>query len=182
MSEQDPYAEFKTEPAPDTLKQLADAVLELEEAQSDLARAQSELKAAEKRVADLAEFRIPELMDECGGLEEIKVAGRKLKLAPSYHGSISEERRAAAFAWLREHGHGSIIRNDVVLKFKPGADEDAETFLASLPPDAQEIAEHKEWVHHSTLNAFVKEQLTSGKELPMDTFGAHVRRTAKIKR
>jgi hypothetical protein len=39
----------------------------------------------------------------------------------------------------------------------------------------------KESVHPQTLNAFVKEQLTSGKDLPADLFGVYVGSRAKLK-
>lgn len=176
---ENPYAAFVREPSEDILKSLSRACAELEEADAEVDRLTAELKVATKRATGLAEERIPELMDEAGGQELLKLSGgRRVELKRSYHGNINAGNREVAHEWLRANKHGSIIRNDILLRFGKGEEKMAGSAYATLLPFGERV-ERKEWVHHSTLNAFVKERLESGVELP-ESFGAHVRRRASI--
>ena len=79
-----------------------------------------------------------------------------------------------------DQGHGGISNHEITVKFCKDEDEKATNTLERLKQQglAREV---KQGVHSQTLNAFVKEQLTGGKDIPADLFGIYVGSRAKIK-
>ena len=122
---------------------------------------------------------IPEGMAEMG-VSEFKLAdGSKITVKNIVKGSISEERKSAAFEWLRSNGYGGLIKTKLESSFGRGEESAAqEAFEALLALGV--TAEKKEGVHFMTLNAFLKEQLEAGNSLPMETFGVMQITQAKI--
>src|SRR5258708_2303296 len=92
-------------------------VSELARKQADLEKqvmdAEATLNNLQKELARVTELELPEALDAVG-LAEIKLLdGSKVTVGTEYFANISAERRAAAFAWLRDRGHGDIIKNEV---------------------------------------------------------------------
>lgn len=166
---------------PDALGRLSELVDILDAQEEYVANLQASLDKATARRDELAQVLIPEAMAEAGQFESVDVGGRRVTLNKTYHGNIAKEQRAAAHAWLRANGFGSIIKNDVTVRFGKGEDADANQLAGILSQEYAAKLRRNESVHHSTLNAFVKERLTKGDELP-DSLGAHVRTVAKITR
>ena len=109
-----------------------------------------------------------------------EIENTKLKLK-FYKGHISEAHRPAAVEWLMANGHGGLIKNEVTVKFGKDEDDRARATVQSLLQ--QGLSPNvKQGVHPQTLNAFVKEQLTGGMDLPADIFGIYVGSRAKIDR
>lgn len=117
------------------------------------------------------------------GLAAIELQdGSKITVKPYYDTSIPERMRDAAFEWLREHGHGDLIKRELKVSFGMGEDEQAQQARDALALLEAEFSD-KETVHPSTLKAFVKEQVEAGAEgFPLDLFGAQVGQRATIKR
>lgn len=109
----------------------------------------------------LREERLPAAMKEAGTLQFTTSEGRKVTVKPFYTGTISESRAQEAFAWLKEHGHDDIIKNDVVVKFGKGNDELAKSVVTELVSKGLDV-NAKKYVHYQTLSAFIKERITSG--------------------
>lgn len=127
---------------------------------------------------------LPELMREIG-LTEIKLAdGSEITVTDDVQCSISEERRAAAHAWLRESGYGGIIKGVLAIPFRP-EDPEMEEAVAEIAAEASERLgaeiEVAEKVHPQTLKSFVKERLAAGEAVPFDLFGIHPFSRAKVK-
>jgi hypothetical protein len=83
-------------------------------------------------------------------------------------------------SWLVDNNHGSLIKNEVTLKFGKDEDEKAAATVESLKQQGLSPSQ-KQGVHPQTLNAFIKEQITSGKDIPSDIFGIYVGSRANIK-
>ena len=87
----------------------------------------------------------------------------------------------SAYKWLRDNGYGDLIKNEIAVPFGRGEDERANDLLKTLVNNGYE-PNQKTVVHPQTLKAFVKEQLESGKELPLDLLGAYAGQKTVIKK
>ena len=149
--------------------------------QKDIEEKKLELKELENQFRQISESSLPEALQSANLSEIVLSDGTKLSVAPFYKGHISEKNRPAALDWLMQNGHGGLIKNEISLKFGRDEDERAQDTIASLQQRGLSPSV-KHGVHAQTLNAFVKEQLTNGKDLPSEIFGIYVGSRAKIER
>ena len=149
--------------------------------QKDIEEKKLELKELENQFRQISESSLPEALQSANLSEIVLRDGTKLSVSPFYKGHISEKNRPAALDWLMQNGHGGLIKNEISLKFGRDEDERAQDTIASLQQRGLSPSV-KQGVHAQTLNAFVKEQLTNGKDLPSEIFGIYVGSRAKIER
>lgn len=150
--------------------------------QEDLVqRLDESLKQAKKDLLKMTDEELPLLLAELG-LNAFELDdGSKVSVRPTYGAHIKAENKATAFEWLRSNDYGDLIKNVVSCQFGRGEDHEAVEFMEQ----AQRLgysAEQKTDVHPSTLKAWVKECVVSGKEFPMELFGAYVGQRATISR
>lgn len=137
-----------------------------------------------KRKEELRIIQVHDLVEtmDAANCSEFKFKdGRKVGIKDEYNASIPKDREYEAYEWLRENGHGSLIKRELKLVFGRNEDEEAEevkTDILDLHPDLA-IAD-KAAVHASTLKAFVKEQSEKGNELPKDLLGIYQERKAVL--
>jgi len=137
-------------------------------------------KDAKKEYQRITRELIPSEM-QAMGVDRIDVDGNSVTVSPFVYASIPEGRKQEAFSYLRSIGEDDIIKNEIKVTFGRGQDNQAGAFYDDclkngLDPDQRQS------VHHSTLNAWIKDKLASGHELDLDMFGAYVGNEAKIKR
>jgi translation elongation factor EF-Ts len=160
------------------------AVAALAERQLDLQRSidiQSEnLAKTQAALRKIQEEELPTLMQSVGLLEFRLVNGAKITVKKFYSGSIKDENRDQAFSWLAEHNHDDIIKNDYTIGFGKGEDSKAGEFEQELTAMGVPF-KHKKHVHPQTLNAFIREQVESGADFPLETFGVFIGNRAIIK-
>tara|TARA_R110002020_G_scaffold94037_1_gene226659 strand:+ start:3834 stop:4454 length:621 start_codon:yes stop_codon:yes gene_type:complete len=154
----------------EALQKLQENVKTLEEA----------LKETKEKLRIVEEQELPEAMQAANLLEIKLINGTKIAVSQFFKGSISEKNREKAHQWLLDNHHGGIIKHEVNLKFGKDEGEKAKDAVQSLKQKGLDPAV-KESVHPQTLNAFVKEQMTGGKDLPADLFGVYVGSRAKLK-
>lgn len=149
----------------------------------EVAEAEAALALKKKALFQVCEVDLPAALMQVG-LEVTRVDGRDVELKTEQYASIPEAQRPAAFAYLTQHGHASLIKRSLVLELGKDAGAAATKildFVRKLPgADSYKIAD-REGVHPQTLNAFVRQQARSNVELPAEVFGIFVRRYAKIK-
>ena len=178
----------------ETLSSFANELIEL---QADIETLEVRLKEKKERADALATERMPELLDELG-YKDLRLAdGRKLEMKEKVLASIPTEsgisrmkkaddqraaviRRKAALAWLREHGLGDLIKNEIVVPFSRGQEDDADALYNKLL-DQNLPAEREESVNTNTLSAQVRELMANGEDIPFDIFGITVIRSVSIK-
>ena len=115
-------------------------------------------------------------------LKSLKLAdGSEVSIKDFYHARITEKNKSLAYKWLRDNGYGDLIKNEIAVPFGRGEDERANDLLKTLVNNGYE-PNQKTVVHPQTLKAFVKEQLESGKELPLDLLGAYAGQKTVIKK
>jgi len=175
------YSDYKVEPGANVLATLSQLADEQKQAEAEVARLEEELRSAQAKLRDLAEHRLPNLMNECGMREFTTKDGIKIKVVEKIRGSIPEAHATRAFAWLEEHGHDNLIKREFKIEF--GKDEEgwAKKFQADLAKRKRPLkVQLKRAVHPSTLASFVNEQLADGVDFPMEMFGVHQQRSSKI--
>ena len=119
---------------------------------------------------------------QTAGLTEIVLStGEKITITEFYNAHISKANQETAYQWLVQNGHEGLIKNEVSLKFGREEDLIAQETVQALK--ARGLApEIRQSVHPSTLKAFVKEQLTSGRDIPTEPFGIYIGSKAIIKK
>ena len=153
---------------------------QLQKLQEEVQETELLLKAQKEALRVYEEQSLPEAMQAANLKEIVLTNGAKITVNEFYKGYISEKNREAAHAWLLSNNHGGIIKHEVNLRFGKDESDKANDAVQSLKQKGLDPAV-KESVHPQTLNAFVKEQMTSGKDLPADLFGIFVGSRAKIK-
>ena len=161
-------------------KKLSGLVRQLNNIQQQIEDAEQHLKALKKEKQSIAFEQIPMLMDEMS-LERVDVDGLSVKLKPFVTASIPADRKQDAFNWLREHGLDDIIKNDIIVSFGRGQDNQAGDVMYDLEQKGFH-PEQKTHIHSMTLKAFVRERVEQGLPIDLDMFGAFVARTAEVKR
>ena len=172
----------KAVPAADKLKSLAKLAENLVVVEDAISQVEDQLAELKRQKRSLAEIEIPDIMNEVG-LKEFKLTnGLKINVKSVFRGKITEENAEEAFKWLDEHGHGGIVKGEIRIPFRLDDNKlnisKIEEFARSLGYDADE----KLNVHHMTLSAFIKDQLTSGHEVPRDLLGVWTGFDTKIGR
>jgi hypothetical protein len=165
----------------DSLGRVARMAARILEYEAHIAQLQEQVASASEALRRLQEVELPETMDEVGLTTFTLSDGSKLEIKPFYGASIKEENKPAAFGWLEENGHEDLIKNEIKLALGRG-EADRAAYLQELLSANGFKFERKESVHPGTLKAFVKEQVEAGHPFPLELFGAHIGRTAKISR
>ena len=143
--------------------------------------AEARLKILKEKARDIAEKQLPDAMAEVGMAKFTLTDGSEVTVKPYYSAKIGDENREECFTWLQDHGHEALIKDEVVLTFNRGEHEKAEQFKAQLEEQGLDYS-GKMGVHPQTLTAFVKEQVESGAEFPLELFNVYIGQIAKIKR
>ena len=160
-------------------KDIAVKCNELIDLQNEIKTIEEKLNTVKEQEKFLSEHAIPSLM-QSSGISMIKLEdGTEVKVSPYYYAKISEDKKEAAFAWLREKGFGDLIKNNISLDFGMNQDSEANNVVAQLKAKGYNVFQSTT-VHSGTLKAFVKEQITEGKGLPEDLFGIYTATKTKL--
>lgn len=138
------------------------------------------LKERRESYRKISEEALPEAMAELGLKGFVMDDGSRVDVKPFYSATISAERRAEAYEWLRSHGFDDIIKNTVSVRFGRGEDELCARLLDLLRAQGYP-SEQAEKIEPMTLKAWVKEQVERGAEFPTELFGVYIGQKATIK-
>ena len=159
---------------------IAKSCNKLLETQKKISTAEEELKKLKEVETTLSEQTIPNLMQQAG-ISMLKLAdGSSVEVKPFYSARIPASKSEEAFNWLRENGHGDMIKNQVSLEFGMRQDNEAKALIEELKQKGLAV-QQKTSVHPSTLRGFVREQIQDlGKDVPAELFGTYVANKTKI--
>jgi len=158
---------------------IAQSCNKLLETQKKMAAIDEQLKTLKATEATLSGQTIPNLMHKAG-LSLIKLKdGSAVEVKPFYAASIPLSKADEAFTWLRDNGHGDLIKNNVLITFRCQQDNEAKSLVAELREKGHNVKQ-AEKVEPMTLKAFVREQIQDGKNVPADLFGVYVASKTKI--
>jgi hypothetical protein len=168
-------------PSADKLKDLTSIIKKMQTLEDQIEKTSAILAEHTKAYQILQQQTVPDIFDEIGISNFTLADGTKVSVSRVYVASISEDRKPAAFEWLRENGHEAIIKHDLTVKLKKGEEEAYKDIKQDLGLFGVDFSD-KEYVHPQTLKAFVGEQMNKeGSTLPQETFGVFPIRIAKVK-
>ena len=165
----------------DQTKNLSDKVIELRNLEDQVAASENHTKDLKEKAKQLSNFDIPKMMDEMN-VKKLKLKdGASIEVTNFYSARIVPDKQEEAFNWLREHGLGDIIKNDVTVTFGMSEDNKAMAYATLAKGQGYEPVQ-KIGVHAQTLKAVVRERTESGQDLPADLFNPFVGNQTKITR
>jgi predicted component of viral defense system (DUF524 family) len=173
------FDDVKPEVSEISLKTLTDKANKMVELEQLVEEKQASLKSTQKELKTLSEEDIPALLSEVGLSEITLTNGKKISTSAYYYGRITEHNQQEAFEWLQNNGHGDIIKNVVSVSFGRDEDVNAEKLLSNLQDNGY-TTNGKKWVEPMTLKAFIREQVESGNDLPLETFNVYVGQKTRI--
>ena len=148
---------------------------------NELAELEGAVKAKKEELRLTTEQELPDAMQQAGLTEIVLSSGEKISISEFYSAHISKANQEQAYQWLISNGHEGLIKNEVMLKFGRGESGIVNDTVSNLK--ARGLSpEVRQSVHPSTLKAFVREQLTSGNDIPTEPFGIYIGTRATIKR
>jgi len=160
----------------DQMMQLARAMVDADQGVVD---AETALAAAKEKARQLHEESVPSAMQELGVEKMTLDTGETLKVSQEVYASIPNENKRNAHDWLNTNGFGGLIKLEVAVNYGKGEQEVALALFKELHERGLQ-ADLAEFVHASTLKAFLKEQIAKGAQVPLDLFGARAVFCAKI--
>ena len=164
----------------DGLKTIAEYASAISAQELIVEQLEAQLKEAKRELRALTDERLPQLLLELGVSEFKLEDGTKVTVKNIYGATIPAALREKAHKWLRDNGHGDIIKNVISASFGMGEDELAQKFKDTAKENGL-VCEQKESVHSQTLRGFVKGEIEKGKDVPQDLFGVFVSQRAVIK-
>lgn len=160
-----------------TLISLAD---EAERAEEEVERLTNLLDIAKTNYRRVVEQEIPQIVDGLNSTLNLP-DGRKITIKEQVRCSIAGERKYPALQWLNSNGHGNLIKRRFIIEFGKDQEQWADEFEQKLTNYERPLNVKREAnVHPQTLQAFVRERLREGDNVPIETFGVFRQRTAKI--
>ena len=161
------------------LESLSTLCKEMLEQREMIANLEEQLKTIKEKERELSEERIPNKMSELGYSKLQLKDGQKIEVKPFYAAKIPSERVSEAFQWLRDNGHGDLIKNNVTLTFGRSQDNEAKNLVDELKQNGHNVNQ-VEKVEPMTLKAFVKDEITQGRSVPSDLFGVYIANKTKV--
>ena len=182
MTEQNlDYSQFDTSSIneDDVLGKISALAEQMVEKDREIAKAELALKKLKQLREDIAESELPELMMSVG-ITELKTRnGLPLKLEKKLFTNIAKDRKPRAIAWLDAHGHGGMVKRNVVVGFNKCEEEKVKRLLKLIG---------KGWPNHkveldvnaATVKALVARLLKAGEEVDKEIFGVHTKDIVKV--
>ena len=175
-------------PSEDKMTQLANLAQQQLDAEAAVLDAQAKLDQAEKKLKDIKENLLPGLMDELKLQKFSTSTGINIEVKETVRaspgGSKDLERFMRVCKWLKDHGHGRLIKRDISVQFGVGEENEAERLLEQLRPAVDELGKNlvdDSNINTATFSAFVRERLEAGEEVP-DFFNVFRQRVSNIVR
>lgn len=173
----------------DLLSKIRNKCAELRDAKLQLEDIEDRATALQQQIKEITRGELPDLMGQAGVPKlHISAEGNlpafEIKVQPFARANIPQgwpqQQRQQAFDWLDEHGHGDLIKTEVIVTFN--RDERAQALdlvqrLRSMGIDPYIT----EAVHHATMGKWLRECIARGVVVPLDIVGGDVGTEAVIK-
>ena len=141
-----------------SISMLAERIIE---SQNRITKIEEALKTDKAELRKLTDEELPAAMAEVNMKKFETQSGYSVAIKKIYATNIKVEDRPEAFAWLRENGHGDLIKNIVSINFGKGEDDIAVRFK-TLAEEENIPVETDTKIHPMTLRAWGKEQIEKG--------------------
>jgi hypothetical protein len=153
------------------------------DAEARVASLEAQVTEAKAVLRDITEKKLPDLLDEAdlGESTITTPAGHQVKLGTAIRGSIPKGKEQPAFDWLDKTKNGKLIKRTFTIEFGKGDEAWANKFERDCAKRKKPLnLKRKMGVNTNTLQAFIKQQLEDGVDIPLDIFGAYRQRFAKV--
>jgi hypothetical protein len=168
--------------APPTLERMQQLAAEVADIDDRIAKNEARIKELADRRNAIVFKDLVELMDDAQ-VGKLEVGGWVFKAGPYYKAAIPvEDQNHPGYAWLEANDAGDLIKNQVVLEFPRGAEDDAKLAEDLCRKRFQQAdVSRKRAVHWGTLTKWLKETHEGGHTMPpLDVIGGTVGRVVKI--
>jgi len=160
---------------------LSTLVIELQRLEDEIANEEERLKLKKEKADKISNIAIPEIMRALK-LKTMKLAdGSAIEVKEVYSATIPLDKKEGAFNWLREHGLGDLIKNEVTVSFGRGEDNKAAEYADLARGQGLEPTQ-KLKVEPMTLKALFRERSENNQELPSEHFNLFKGNKTKITR
>lgn len=179
--------EFQFTQSNEALSEVSEIANNMAKLASDIADLEEQLKEKKTAYYEISRGALPAAMQEIGLSVIGTDTGDMIMIQDLIEARIPKDRKAAAFAWIEEHGHGDILNHSVVLDFKKGSEQAVEKLRQLLSEQGYPFRDERD-IHWKRLESFVKELIaneaedTNAPRLPRDLFGVYEGKIAKIER
>lgn len=138
------------------------------------------LKEARKALDEIETDMLPSAMEQADVLNFTTPDGIQVAIKEDLNMSFNSGNKAKAFAWLRDHDKGDLIKNTIAVEFGKGQDKEA-VRLANLLREKKYEFYQKEDVNTSSVKAVLRRSLEAGEDVPLEDFGATQYKKAVVK-
>lgn len=174
----------------DKLDRLRSLISRARDVTAEISDLETRLDEKNSELFNITNTIIPDLMDEVGvPMMELKPKGNlpgvSVKTVPLISAGIAQswpaEKRAEAFGWLENNGHGDLIKTEITVSMPREKRLDAVQLAQRLKGEGLDVAV-KNSVHTATLTKWFKEMLSDHKAKlpPLDLIGGFIGRRAEI--
>ncbi len=163
------------------VENLSTLVLELQKLEDEIKDKESQLKSTKEKADKLSQVAIPEIM-EALKMKTMKLAdGSAIEIKEIYSATIPVDKKEGAYNWLREHGLGDLIKNEITVSFGRGEDNKASEYANLAKGNGFEPTQ-KQKDEPMALKAVFRERSENKEELPSEHFNRFKGNKTKITR
>jgi hypothetical protein len=148
--------------------------------QEELGRLEAAVISKKEELRVVQEELLPNALTEAGTMSFTLLNGMKISFKDEIFCSIPKDDPDHALNWLRDNDYDGIIKTQVATDFGKGEDEIALKTYDALRAMGV-AASMRSTVHPMTLKSFIRELLSKGINVPMETFHASIVRKSIIK-
>jgi hypothetical protein len=148
-----------------TVKELSDLAAQMMRLEDEIRDLEAQLVTKKEKLRMYAQSLLPTSMDAAQVKALTLPDGAIIQVEDFLAANIKKENEAAAFAWLRKNKLDALIKNEIKVKFGKGEDKLVSEYEKFLKKKGIAF-ERKAAVNWQTLQAFVRERIRAGKDLP----------------
>jgi peptidyl-tRNA hydrolase len=162
-----------------TGQQLSVLVAQLRDLTLQAEQAEERAKMIRQQVTQLEMVDIPEAMAALSMTDAVLQDGARVVVKSGVNVYVRTDHQPEAYRWLREHGHGGVVKELLQVDARTLSDTDREALISGLTAHHVEYVA-LETVHPGTLKALIGSLLEQGITLP-PVFSVHQYHKATVK-
>lgn len=167
-------------PTQEQLNAVAHLARRQVELEQQIQETEEQLQALKREHRDVAENKLPDLLEEAGVHSLALADGRRVAMDTKLYCSVPQNRKKWVADWLEQHGHGALVQEDVLIPFERGEQEQVQELRSLLEQHGIHRYQVAENVNTTRLKSLLNELLEAGENPPLDQFGAYLRRATKV--